>query len=209
MSSWAVRALRRVASYLRSFQDGRMALEAVDTFVITLELVYRELIAREQLDGFNADVAEACDFVTQSLNFLRRYRDEQLPTHESHTPPLLHTGCVGRPKFEIPCAQIEFLIENRFTALQIAQMLGVSLSTIRRRMALHGLSIRAEYVQISDDELDDVIADISHEFPMCGNRQMQGHLLAHGFHVQQQRIRDAQRRVDPEGRKFNATLTYC
>ena len=66
-------------------------------------------------------------------------------------------------------------------------------------MALHGLSIRAEYVQISDDELDAVIADISHEFPMCGNRQMQGHLLSHGFRVQQQRIRDAQRRVDPEG----------
>ena len=44
-----------------------MALEAVDTFVITLELVYRELIAKEQLDGCNADVAEACDFVTQSL----------------------------------------------------------------------------------------------------------------------------------------------
>ena len=83
-----------------------MVLEAVDTFVITLELVYRELIAREQLDGFNADVAEACDFVNQSLNFLRRYQDEQLPTHESHTPPLLHTGCVGRPKFEIPCPQI-------------------------------------------------------------------------------------------------------
>ena len=76
-----------------------MALEAVDTFVITLELVYRELTAREQLDGFNADVAEACDL---------RYQDEQLPTHESHTPPLLHTGCVGRPKFEILCAQIEF-----------------------------------------------------------------------------------------------------
>ena len=37
MSSCSVRALRRVASDLRSFQDGRMALEAVDTFVITLE----------------------------------------------------------------------------------------------------------------------------------------------------------------------------
>ena len=214
MSSWSVRALRRVASDLRSFQDGRMALEAVDTFVITLELVYRELIAREQLDGFNADVAEACDFVTQSLNFLRRYQHEQLPTHESHIPPLLHTGCVGRPKFEIPCAQIEYLIENRFTAPQIAQMLGVSLSTIRRRMALYGLSIRAEYAQISDDELDAMITDISLEFPMCGNRQMQGHLLSHGFRVQQQRIRDAQRRVDPEGsimRRLHAVnrRQYC
>ena len=61
---------------------------------------------------------------------------------------------------EFPCTQIEYLIENRFTALQIAQMLGVSLSTIRRKMALYGLSIRAEYAQISDDELDAMITDI-------------------------------------------------
>ena len=44
-----------------------------------------------------------------------------------------------------------------------------------------------------------MIADISHEFPTCGNSQMQGHLLSHAFRHQQQRIRDAQQRVDPEG----------
>ena len=34
---------------------------------------------------------------------------------------------------------------------------------------------------------------------MCGNSQMRGHLLARGFRVQQTRIREAQRRVDPAG----------
>ncbi len=34
---------------------------------------------------------------------------------------------------------------------------------------------------------------------MCGNRQMQGHLLSRGYRVQQVRIRESQRRIDPEG----------
>ncbi len=37
------------------------------------------------------------------------------------------------------------------------------------------------------------------EFPMCGNRQMPGHVLARGIRFQQHRIREAQRRVDPAG----------
>ena len=37
------------------------------------------------------------------------------------------------------------------------------------------------------------------EFPLCGNRLMRGHLLALGLRVQQQRIRESQRRVDHDG----------
>lgn len=37
------------------------------------------------------------------------------------------------------------------------------------------------------------------DFPNCGNRQMQGHLVARGYQIQQSRIRLSQRRVDPEG----------
>ena len=124
-----------------------MPLRVADTSAITIELIYRELIAREQLNRFNEDVDETCDFVTQSLNFLRRYQDELPPMHEGNAPPLLHTGCVGYPKFQILCTQIEILIESRFSDLKIAQ----TLSIIRRKMSLYGLSIQVEYAQISDD----------------------------------------------------------
>ena len=83
-------------------------------------------------------------------------------------------------------------------------MLNVSISTVRRRMSEYGLSVSATYASLSDDSL---VADIQHHFPMCGNRQMQGQLLARGFRVQQHRVRDSQRRVDPEGsvlRRLNA-----
>ena len=61
------------------------------------------------------------------------------------------------------------------------------------------LSIRAEYSLLTDAELDDIVESIHQDFPMCGNRQMQGHLLSRGYWVQQLRIREAQRRVDPDG----------
>ena len=40
--------------------------------------------------------------------------------------------------------------------------------------------------------MDDVIHDIHHEFPMCGSKQMSGHLQSRGITVQQHQI-------DPEG----------
>ena len=200
MSSWAVRTLRRVASDLTAFQDGRrIPSDVVDAFILSLELVYREVIALEHLNGFDANVDQASEVVRHSLRFLRMLQDEPSQMCESHAPPLLHTGCIGRPRFEIPREQVVFLIDNRFTAPQMAEILGVSLSTIRRRMTDYGLSITAEYTLLTDEELDSVVEEIQVDFPTCGNRQMQGHLLSRGIRVQQQRIREAQRRVDPEG----------
>ena len=66
-------------------------------------------------------------------------------------------------------------------------------------MSRYGLLISPEYASLSDNELDDVVREIKVDFPMCGNRQLQGHLLCRGYRVQQQRIRDCQRRVDFEG----------
>ena len=191
--------LRRVVTDLSAFRDGRrIPFDVADAFIICLQLVYRELIALEHFSGFDGNVDQACEVVRQSLRFLRMLQDEP-PIHENHTPPLRRTGCIGRPRFEIPREQIIFLLESRFTALQMAEILGVSLSTVRRRMADYGLSITAEYTPFTDEELDRVVEEIHHDFPMCGNRQMQGHLLSRGFRIQQQRIREAQRRVDPEG----------
>ena len=51
MSSWALSSLRRVALDLQSFEDGRFPQEAAEAFVLHLELVCRELLPQEQLDG--------------------------------------------------------------------------------------------------------------------------------------------------------------
>ena len=53
VSSWAIRTLRRVATDLRSYQDGRrIPLDVVDAFTISLELVYQELINSWRTNNF-------------------------------------------------------------------------------------------------------------------------------------------------------------
>ena len=109
-----------------------------------------------------------------------------------------------RPQFDIPREQLHTLLEDHFTIPQIADLLGVSIRTIYRRMCEYGLSVSSMYSEMGDNELDDVINSIHHNFPLCGNKQMSGHLLSRGIRVQQHRIRESMRRVDPEG-----TLARC
>ena len=68
-------------------------------------------------------------------------------------------------------------------------------------MTEYSLSIHMMYSTLSDSKLDEIVhvGEIQHQFLTCGNQQMQGHLLAQGIRVQQQRIRESQRHVDPSG----------
>ena len=66
-------------------------------------------------------------------------------------------------------------------------------------MSEYDLSIHSTYTEMTENELDSITSDIHKEFPMCGNKQMSGHLLSRGIRVQQHRIRESMRRVDPEG----------
>lgn len=63
-------------------------------------------------------------------------------------------------------------------------------------MSFYGLSIRSKYANLTNYELQQVVAEIKEDYPQCGNLQMKGHLLSRGLRVQQQRIRDTLRSVD-------------
>ena len=64
---------------------------------------------------------------------------------------------------------------------KIADLLGVSLCTIRRRMDEYGLSESHFHSSISDHELLRVMKDIYSSFPNCGYRIMDGHLRRCGI----------------------------
>ena len=87
---------------------------------------------------------------------------------------LVRTGTIGPLSFDIPQHQ---LIENRFSVPQIAQLMGISVSTVRRRMSDHDLSIRATYYPISDEQLDQLVAGVQQQFPNWGSRQMYGYWI--------------------------------
>ena len=131
----------------------------------------------------------------QALVTLQEIEDSHLAELVRSTPNVAFTGAVGRPRFEIPWEQLVLLIESKFTVPQIAEMIGVSVRTIHRRMSEYELSIHSE---ISDSDLDVIVGDVHKEFLMFGNKQIVGHLLSHGIRIQQSRVWESMRRVDPE-----------
>ena len=95
--------------------------------------------------------------------------------------------CPGRPRFDIRHEQLSHLIELGFTSVDIAIIIGVSRSTIARRLRDFGLSMERKYCVISNEDLDDIILNIIRQYPECGQKMMQGHLKERGIVVQQTR----------------------
>ena len=70
----------------------------------------------------------------------------------------------------------------------MCSMLGVSLSTIRRRMKEYGLAIRETYSQISDSDLNSLIQKGNTLFPNAGYRFLSSWLNQQGIRVQESRV---------------------
>ena len=184
--------------------------------MLSLELIYREFTAAEILEGrLHSHEYEAMHFVKYAYETLKDIYERgavsedqgargehvaiRLGVQSTATaipgplPETYPSGLVGRPKFVIPQTQLFYLIENRFTITRIAKMLRVSDTEEWPN------SVNAQYADLTNDDLCILISEIQEEFPMCGNRQMEGYLLSRGFRVQQSRIRETQRRISPEG----------
>lgn len=106
----------------------------------------------------------------------------------------------GAPEFNIPKSVLENHLEEGFKIKEIASMLSVSERTIYRRMQSYGLS-SLDFSDIRDDELDRHTADLSKDFPFCGEGMMKFLLQGRGIKVQRMRLRDSIHRVDEEGVK--------
>ena len=109
------------------------------------------------------------------------------------------TGFRGRPFLIITKEQLQLYLQYNFTVPNIAKMLLVSESTIKRRFQEFGLSVGDTYSDISDGELDSIIRNNISKFPNCGYRRMDGLLLSQSFRITEKRIRNSTKRVDPEG----------
>ena len=204
----AISTLRRVVSDLSVFSDGReIPDDTLECFIVSMEFVYRELLVLEAIYQLNEEQQIATSIIRNALSTLRCLSYVRSGCGYDTSIPVqpVSRGSVGRPYFQIPREQLSYLIQNAFSVPQIADMLDVSIRTVRRRMDEYGLSIRAQYCCLSDSELDGIVREIQSHFAMCANRQMIGHLLARGYRVQQIRVREAQRRVDPEG-SYSATF---
>ena len=128
-------------------------------------MIYRNLLVEELVSGLNGPEREALQFVSQGYASIGHMVDTDCiwkPScgYASSPSYVVLDGIVGRPSFQISPTQLEFLNNNRFSVPQIAQLMGVSVSTIRRRMQTFNL-----YIQ----ELDGLVSRMQDQFPNWGN----------------------------------------
>ena len=144
--------------------------------------MYRDLLVNELLNG---DSWEGSSWLFSTGIWhngpIYWYFDGSFIGNSQHYAcPVVITGAVGRPAFQIPRDQLQYLIENRFSVPQIAQVLSRSVSTVRRQMSCYNLSIRSTYSMITDAQLDDLVVTVQQQFPNWGNQQTYSHLLSRG-----------------------------
>ena len=101
---------------------------------------------------------------------------------------------VGRPKVEINIDNVEFLRSLKFSWGRIADIIGVSRSTLMRRIHDEGVVIET-FSNISDEQL--FVRRIKVQHPYDGERLMISHLACEGVHAQRAWLRGSIHRIDP------------
>ncbi|KAF3840333.1 hypothetical protein F7725_019050 [Dissostichus mawsoni] len=166
-----------------------------------LDLDFLEFACRQELYLLQAlsrhvDIPQGIIQALQELfGLLRQYLDSEAP----NTAVGSVIGLRGRPKFEIERQQLVEMLGTNLSVPCIAKLLGVSSSTIFRRMREFGLSVSELYSSISDEELDNVVISIKNDMPTAGYRMVKGRLLSIGLHVQWTRMAASMHRVDSIG----------
>ena len=77
---------------------------------------------------------------------------------------ILHSDRRGRPRDFISKEKFEFLLDMKFISGEIASMLYVSESTVKRRIREYETFVRQRHSDISEYQLDEIVEGIMREF---------------------------------------------
>lgn len=108
----------------------------------------------------------------------------------------VRTNSVGRPKIRINIEQVELFRTSGFTWEEISHLLGISRTTLWRRLTELGLHFE-KYTSISDSDLDGHVREIQYNNPNIGMSLLQGYLQSRGVFVQRHRVRQSVLRINP------------
>ena len=168
--------------------------EQLDGVVFRLEQLASHII---RLCDVNLVDDEIQYLVTEAMQNLQRA--EHMTSPRPFTINVVHSGRAGRPYFDISQELLNYFLNYQFSVPDIARALGVSPSTIFRRMNKYGLAIRNNLPYLSDEELDSKVREILLAFPNAGYRRVISQLSVAGLKPSQIRVRQSMQRVDPQG----------
>lgn len=146
------------------------------------------------------ELRECVDFVDSVLLPLQDHLSHTAQQSEKPEAAKVYTGAGGRPRYEVDLERALQLHDMGNTWTDISKAMGVCRKTLFNHLEAAGLSKEGiAYAEISDEDLDQIVATINANHPLSGSIMVRGHLLASGLKVQLERVRDSLRRVDEEG----------
>jgi hypothetical protein len=172
---------------------------SVERIVHQLEAVQTILLYLDDLATTQAEIDQPVAFVNYLLMPLEEFL--AVPPLAANTNiPHEHTSSRGRPSYilDLQCAHELHALENTWE--DIARAMGVTSQTLYNHMATSGISTsRREFTEISDEDLYELVAEISLKHPFVGSTIVHGHLEAQQVHVPRLRVQESLRRVDAIG----------
>jgi hypothetical protein len=106
----------------------------------------------------------------------------------------------GRPRYVIDLDRAIELHDMGNPWDSVADAMGVCRSTLYNHLERANLSsARRVFTALSDDELDEKVAEISLQHPFAGSVIVLGHLEAQNIHIPIVRVRESLKRVDAIG----------
>lgn len=178
-------------------------------------------VAQEEIDqeGFSTGIMIYLHTCMQSLlvilhNEHRKWQDklansmvDNTDRNDSLLPDsvvVVHTSLPGRPSLSLDIDTVIFLRNMNFKWTDIAEMMGVSRSTLYRQctdMELHHPSVKPT---LTYNELLPVVINIKKEFADMGERLLLGMIRARGIRCTRETLRKVIHDVDP----INTTLRW-
>lgn len=106
----------------------------------------------------------------------------------------------GRPRYDLDLVRAIELHDLGSSWESIADALGVTRQTLYNHLRAAGLPThRPVFTEISDNDLDQIIAEISLAHPLSGSTIILGHLESRHIHIPVLRVQESLQRVDPVG----------
>ena len=158
-----------------SSEEAERLINMVEQFIIYLIILSRQLLSYHNIIiGVSNTVREFQRLVSRLEERFKTTNEDELqyvcPSNDGNQKR-------GRPKLLIPKEQLEGLRSLGFSWSSVAEMLGVSEKTPRRRRDAYGISsVSEEFMQISDEQLCDLVKPALNESPNSGERMVMGYV---------------------------------
>ncbi|KAF4615590.1 hypothetical protein D9613_012906 [Agrocybe pediades] len=180
---------------------------AVERVLRQLHSVHKILDELEDPWISTAEIQGLVDLLLEVAGPLQIWLEQ--PPENPQPPMRANEHGTGRPRFVLDLDRAIELHDMDLSWGQIADAMGIGRTTLHRHLKLAGRSsARRPFTEITDEDLDLLISDISRHHPLTGSVVVRGHLEASGVHVPLVRVQESLRRVDEIGvnLRWNGTV---